>query len=110
MLSAGETVLFLDVPNTLKWRSDERPYTLAQSDLGQLRVTVYKSADRLIHIHAVADRGRMAARTDEGLSVEPTCQPLSLELRWTTEGLGLLLDKQKSTQLPWRKIPLPPRP
>ena len=110
MLSEGEALFNLDLPAIPQWRSDGRAYTLAENNLGEVRLTVYKSADRLIHVHVVTAQGSLAARTDEGVSVEPKRQPLPLTLRWSTEGIVLLLDKQQSMQLLWRKTPLPPRP
>ena len=99
--------LELSVSEAPDWWSDAESYTLAEVDLGQVRATIYKSSDRVLHVYVLA--GDRAAREELALTALQA-PPLFLVIGWDQDEVRLGLDSRQTTRHPWRTLPLPPRP
>ena len=101
-------ILELTPAGAPEWWADDACYTLAETTLaGQVKVTVYKSTDCVLHIYALA--GDLVVREEVPL-VAPTRRPFSLFIGWDENEVRLQLDWKQTTRHPWRTLPLPPRP
>lgn len=100
-------ILELSPPDAPDWWSNAECYTLVEGDLGQVKVTVYKSTDCVLHIYALA--GNRVVREELPLT-SPKRLPLTLFIGWNQNEVSLRLGSLQTTQHPWRTLPLPPRP
>lgn len=107
MIIPDQATLELDKAEAPDWCSDALPYTLAEVRLGQARVVVYKSTDRIMHIYVEA--GALAERAEIPLEAGEQA-PLKLTILWDQEGVRLRLGERQPIRLPWRSSPLPLRP
>lgn len=109
MLIPDQKLLELDVPSDPDWRSNANSHPLPGIDLGQLKATLYKSADCVLHIYIEADMSRLIARAEIPLNISKI-RPAKLLLRWDQKEIYLRLDEQPPIQRPWQERPELPSP
>lgn len=108
-LQAVSNTIELDIEGVPDWWADAQPYMLAETNFGQVRATIYKATDRVLHVY-LEDDDQRAVRAQMLIST-PKGPTLGLNIGWDQESAHLgLVDQLNAVSYPWCKLPLPVRP
>ena len=108
MIVPDSRTLELNVPEDPQWWTNNSYRELRTVDLGQFKVTIYKSPDRVLHVRAIADIERKKVEATFQLGPPPERFPVELFIQWNPEILHLRLAEQPPTEHPWQVLPEPP--
>lgn len=101
-LTPGHMATSLDVSSDPFWLSNDSPYDVDVLDTGQFEVTIYKSADRVLHIRAVdVVRMRKAEAKVRLSSLKDYHLPLPMRLDWRDEQLLLAIGNLPTVHALW---------